>query len=130
MDPSRAPQHLAVGTGKIYCSVIVSGYCLSQDQRVLKLQMKLTLLTLVLTEAIVFLKVRPRHLLPRLTWLTVQHKSHFSVDDTSILFYYYLTLAEMLLPLIIDFNPSCVCHQFMKERKISDAMVSHPEFLS
>lgn len=41
--------------------------------------------------------------------LTVQHNSHFSdlvEGHTSILFYYYLTLAEMLLPLIIDFNPS------------------------
>lgn len=54
-------------------------------------------------------------------WLTVQHNSHY---------YYYLTLAEMLLPLIIDFDPSkcCVFNRFMKERKISDAMVSHLSF--
>lgn len=65
--------------------------------------------------------------------LTVQHNSHYSdlvEGHTSILFYYYLSLAEMLLPLIIDFNQSksCVFNRFMKERKISDAVVSHLSF--
>lgn len=131
--PAELPSTLLLALGKKYCSIIVSGYFLSRDHRVLKWQMKLTLLTLVLTEAIVLFKVIPWHLLPELTWLAVQHNSHFSdliEGHTSILFYYYLTLAEMLLSLRIDFNQSksCAFNRFMKERKISDAVVSHLSF--